>query len=109
MANKLVFEERAQKELQSLSQKDKTAILSAIETLKNESRIVGVKRLKARVNLWRTRVRNYRVVYSIQDDISLSFSLNWSGPAVPNERNLLLIFEEDLVLKQIALNYPSEH
>ncbi len=46
-------------------------ILRAILNLKNNPRPIGSKKLKGNSENWRIRVGNYRIVYSIDDKISI--------------------------------------
>lgn len=43
-------------------------ILPAIAALADDPRPPGVKRLKGASDLWRIRIGDYRVVYTIEDD-----------------------------------------
>ncbi len=56
----------AQKELDAVLQKDYSAIDEIISGLEADPRPRGVKKL-ADSGLWRVRVRDYRVVYTIND------------------------------------------
>jgi len=56
----------AQKELDSIPQQDYSSIASVISGLEKNPRPLKVKKL-ADSGLWRVRVRDYRVVYAIND------------------------------------------
>ena len=55
-----------QKQLDKLAEHDCETVAEAISALEQEPRPPGVKKL-AESGLWRIRVRNYRVVYAIDD------------------------------------------
>jgi mRNA interferase RelE/StbE len=61
------FARSARKELEHLSGDVAERILAKIETLAGNPRPVGVIKLHGQKNLWRMRVGDYRVVYSIDD------------------------------------------
>jgi mRNA interferase RelE/StbE len=61
------FARSARKELERLSGDVAERILAKIETLAESPRPVGVIKLHGQKNLWRMRVGDYRVVYSIDD------------------------------------------
>ena len=44
-------------------------LLDAIELLAHSPRPDGVKKLTSTENAWRIRVGDYRIIYSIEDDI----------------------------------------
>jgi len=58
----------AEKSLDRLPRKQRVRILDALEELRDDPRPPGVKKLKGADNLWRFRVGDYRVVYTIRDD-----------------------------------------
>jgi mRNA interferase RelE/StbE len=61
------FARSARKELENLSGDVAGRILAKIELLAANPRPVGVIKLHGQKNLWRMRVGDYRVVYSIDD------------------------------------------
>jgi mRNA interferase RelE/StbE len=61
------FARSARKELEKISADVADRIFSKIETLAANPRPVGVIKLHGQKNLWRMRVGDYRVVYSIDD------------------------------------------
>ncbi|HEY5296881.1 MAG TPA: type II toxin-antitoxin system RelE/ParE family toxin [Verrucomicrobiae bacterium] len=61
------FARSARKELEHLSDDVAERILTKIELLAENPRPVGVIKLHGQKNLWRMRVGDYRVVYSIDD------------------------------------------
>lgn len=67
----VVFARSARKELQGISLKVAERILEKIELLVSNPRPPGCKKLRGHSNLWRLRVGEYRVVYSIDDDNGL--------------------------------------
>jgi mRNA interferase RelE/StbE len=72
----IVFARSARKELESINNKIVLQILRKIEKLSVNPRSLGSLKLKGEKDLWRIRIGDYRVVYSIDDihkivDISL--------------------------------------
>ena len=64
----IVFARSARKELQALSRALAERILGKIELLASNPRPYGYKRLRGHSSLWRIRVGEYRVIYSIDDN-----------------------------------------
>ena len=64
----ITFARSARKELEKLDTFIINKILLKIETLANEPRPVGCRKLHGEENLWRIRIGNYRVVCSIYDE-----------------------------------------
>lgn len=64
----IVFARSARKELQTLSHSVAERILAKVELLASNPRPSGSKKLRGHSNLWRIRVGEYRVVYSIDDN-----------------------------------------
>jgi len=56
----------AQKQLDKLAEKDYEIVAQAISALEQEPRPPRVKKL-AESGLWRIRIGNYRIIYSIND------------------------------------------
>ena len=70
------FARSARKELEQLPDALADRILTKLETLAKNPRPVGVIKLHGQKNLWRLRVGEFRLVYSIDDfskavDVSL--------------------------------------
>ena len=63
----ITFARSARKELEALPNSLIARIFPKIEALVIEPRPLGCKKLQANTNLWRIRVSDYRVVYSIDD------------------------------------------
>ena len=63
----IVFARSARKELQALSRTTSEAILEKVELLALKPRPSGCQKLRGQSNLWRIRVGEYRVIYSIDD------------------------------------------
>ena len=70
MSYKVELRRTAQKELDSLSGQDYKAITKIISSLEQEPRPPRVKKL-AESGLWRIRIRQYRIVYAIDDEAQL--------------------------------------
>ena len=64
----ITFARSARKELQSLNAALIRRIFPKIETLAKEPRLKGCRKLRGEMNLWRIRIGEYRVIYSIYDD-----------------------------------------
>jgi mRNA interferase RelE/StbE len=62
------FQRAAKKELDQLDGSIRARIVRKIATLADDPRPPGVTRLTGTDNLWRIRIGDYRVVYTIQDD-----------------------------------------
>jgi len=63
----ITFARSARKELENLPADIADRILRKIEALAANPRLSGVIKLQGSRNLWRLRVGDYRVVYSIND------------------------------------------
>jgi mRNA interferase RelE/StbE len=63
----VTFARAARKELESLDASVVRRVFPKIENLVNEPRPKGCRKLRGETNLWRIRVGDYRVVYSIDD------------------------------------------
>jgi mRNA interferase RelE/StbE len=67
---KVLFKSSAERELEALEDPLLRRIFGRIETLASEPRPAGVKKMKGFRDLWRIRVGDYRVMYSIDDNTS---------------------------------------
>lgn len=68
MANySITFARPARKELEALTNSQINRIFSKIESLNIEPRPGGCRKLQGFTNLWRIRIGDYRVIYSIYD------------------------------------------
>jgi len=63
----VTFARSARRELEALEQSQIARIFARIEALAVEPRRGGSKKLQGTHRLWRVRVGDYRVVYSIDD------------------------------------------
>jgi mRNA interferase RelE/StbE len=63
----ITFARSARKELENLPAEIADRILGKIESLASNPRFPGAIKLHGHKNLWRLRVGDYRVVYSIDD------------------------------------------
>lgn len=63
------FKKSAFKELQKLPKKEISKITKLIASLATVPRPSGCKKLKGFSNLYRVRSGNYRVIYSVEDQI----------------------------------------
>jgi mRNA interferase RelE/StbE len=64
---RLVVARSAERDLAGLPNALQERIISAIDRLASEPRPPGVKKLKGPGSLWRIRVGDYRVIYTIRD------------------------------------------
>ena len=63
----ITFSRSARKELEKLSQHLVERIFPKVECLGTQPRPAGCKKLKGGQNLWRVRIGDYRVIYSLND------------------------------------------
>lgn len=61
----ITFASSARKELERLDLSVIGRILSQVEALAHDPRPSGCEKLRARVDLWRIRIGDYRVIYQI--------------------------------------------
>lgn len=61
----------AQRQIKKLPPDIQSQIIEKLETLADEPRPAGVKKLQGEDNLYRVRSGDYRIIYKIQDDILL--------------------------------------
>jgi mRNA interferase RelE/StbE len=66
---KILIENSAKKDLDSLSQNELSRIAIKIDQLKAEPRPHGTIKLKGSENDWRIRIGDFRVIYGINDDL----------------------------------------
>lgn len=66
---KVIWKRSAKKELKKLPKDIIVNIISAVESLENEPRPVGVKKLVGTQHTYRQRIGNYRIVYSIENEL----------------------------------------
>ncbi len=72
MKYSISIKKEALKELKALPKKSVVAVSDAIDELASQPRPVGCKKLKAnKEELWRIRVGDYRVIYTIEDTIRI--------------------------------------
>jgi mRNA interferase RelE/StbE len=67
----VVLSKTAEKNLSKLPPKIIAIIIPVLELLGENPRPIGCKKLRGFSDLWRVRVGNYRVIYSIEDKILL--------------------------------------
>ena len=63
----VVFARSARKELESLPDQVVERVLPRIEDLVDSPRPAGCRKLSGEQNLWRIRIGDYRVIYSVDD------------------------------------------
>lgn len=73
MSYRIEFAGSAEKELAKLTQKiqpkQARQIKETIDDLKKDPRPPGVETIEGEENLWRVRQGDYRIVYSIEEDV----------------------------------------
>ena len=67
----ITFVRSAREELEALDAKTVKRIIAKIEALGGEPRPRGCHKLKTEKRLWRIRIGDYRVIYSVDDEIRL--------------------------------------
>ena len=67
----VLFARSARKELEALADSVVSRVLRRVKALANDPRPPGCKKLAVSENLWRIRVGDYRVIYTIDDDAKL--------------------------------------
>jgi mRNA interferase RelE/StbE len=67
---RVTFARSARKELQALDKQVASRLFSRIRTLAEDPRPPGCRKLRGAGDLWRIRVGDYRVLYSVNDDES---------------------------------------
>ena len=67
----IIFARSARKELERLPAREVKRIITKITALAMEPRPTGCRKLVSEQNLWRIRVGEYRVVYSINDETQI--------------------------------------
>ncbi|UBF24356.1 type II toxin-antitoxin system RelE/ParE family toxin [Kovacikia minuta CCNUW1] len=68
MTYQVALSKRAERQLSKLDADTQALIGAAIDILTIDPRPSGVKKLKGEENVYRIRVRDYRILYEIQDD-----------------------------------------
>lgn len=63
----ITFARSARKELQALDRTIATRVIRRIEALAATPRPAGCKKLEGAQNLWRIRIGDWRLIYSIDD------------------------------------------
>ncbi|MBK8035549.1 MAG: type II toxin-antitoxin system RelE/ParE family toxin [Verrucomicrobiaceae bacterium] len=65
-AYQIIFDRRAEKQLQSLPQAEQKRIQKAVDSLASNPRPPGTIKMSGSTS-WRIRVGDYRIIYDIQD------------------------------------------
>ncbi len=68
MTYQIEFVKQAAKQLRALPAQEQERLQPKIDALATEPRPIGVIKLAGEENLYRIRVGDYRIIYSIQDD-----------------------------------------
>lgn len=69
MPYEIVIKKSTAKKIAALPKEIKASVINHIFELSDEPRPSGCKKLKGEENVWRIRVGDYRVIYSIFDNI----------------------------------------
>jgi len=69
MAYRVEIKASAVKEIAALSRRDQRRVLAATESLADEPRPPGARKLVGADDVYRVRVGDYRIVYQIHDDV----------------------------------------
>ena len=64
----IIFSKKAESFLEDLDIKKKKRILKKIRELQTNSKSLDIKKLKSRYSLYRLRVGDFRVIYSIKNE-----------------------------------------
>ncbi len=67
MTYKIEFAKQAAKQFKALPRQEQQRLKTKIDNLQVDPRPPGVVKLSGEKNLYRIRVGNYRIIYSIQD------------------------------------------
>ncbi len=67
MTYKIEFAKQAAKQFKALPRQEQQRLKTKIDNLEIDPRPPGVVKLSGEKNLYRIRVGNYRIIYSIQD------------------------------------------
>ncbi len=68
---RVVFARSARRELEALEASVARRIISRVEALETNPRPPGCVKLQGAADLWRIRIGDYRVIYSIDDNARL--------------------------------------
>lgn len=66
---RVLLERQAEKDITRLSSGNRERVIAAIQSLAENPRPTGCRKLVGSVNDWRIRVGDFRVVYEIADEI----------------------------------------
>ncbi|TVQ03061.1 MAG: type II toxin-antitoxin system RelE/ParE family toxin [Balneolaceae bacterium] len=68
MSWKVEIERNAQKALKKIPNPYKSNLIKTIDSLTEDPRREGCRKLKGQSELWRIRVNTYRIIYQIKDN-----------------------------------------
>lgn len=71
MAYRIELKPAAERDLKNIPKTDQKRIVRKINTLGNDPRPPGAMKLRRADDLWRIKVGDYRILYQIQDEVSL--------------------------------------
>ncbi|HTY21743.1 MAG TPA: type II toxin-antitoxin system RelE/ParE family toxin [Desulfomonilaceae bacterium] len=73
MSYRILIFPKAQRQIRRLPGGARSKVLAAIDSLAENPRPAGVKKLTATENHFRIRVGDYRIIYAIEDDFLVIF------------------------------------
>ncbi|MFH1644237.1 MAG: type II toxin-antitoxin system RelE/ParE family toxin [bacterium] len=65
---KIIFSRSSEKFLEKLDEQSRISILKKVKELRDNSKNLDIKKLKSNFKLYRLRVGNFRVVYSVKHE-----------------------------------------
>ena len=65
----VVLKKSAEKEFLALDAKLREQVIDVLSQLSDNPRALGACKLSGPYGLWRVRVRDYRIIYKIEDDV----------------------------------------
>ena len=71
MSYQIIISRQAAKEIKKLPKATIPKVYTKIKSLADDPRPSGVVKLTSFENLWRVRVGDYRIIYTIEDDVQI--------------------------------------
>ena len=71
MAYQVILKPAARRDIKKLAGPDQVRIIKRLESLSENPRSFGAKKLRGAEDLFRVREGNYRIIYQIQDEMLL--------------------------------------
>ncbi len=73
MAYRIEVKASAEKEVARLPRRDQRRVVAAIESLADDPRPAGARKLVGAGDAYRVRVGDYRIIYQIRDDLLIVY------------------------------------